>query len=186
MVLRRLSTVALLVLIAVTVAMAVFVVAARPALARDRDRVDVEWARAASALGTRYEQLGEAAGKAADALGEDRTPLAAIRRDVARWKALHFGSGSQTATQVLLANALEGEVVRLRTLVSSTGRLQSAPAVSAAMDALTQTDAPGPRRAYDDAVRVYEHARRGLARRLAATLLGYRSRPTLEVPATTS
>jgi len=174
----RARTIALAILIALVGALAAFVISSRPALDRNRDAADAAWVQLGPPLTARYQTLRDAGVAARTALGEDRSPLQAVARDTERWNALRIQGGS--ADQVLLANQLEGDAARLRALVTATARLRDAPPVQSALQAFAASEVGAAGTRYDDAVRTYEHGRRGLVRRLAASLLGYGARPLYE------
>jgi len=179
--------VALLVLaVVVMAALAGFVLTGRPELDRTRDRVDRQWVALRPPLDARYAKLGAFSTVVRNTLGEDRTPIRDTRVALAKWQRLRGARAARSTDEVAAANVLEGDAARLKAMVDASARLHDNNAVRDAMTAFDTATIEVGRRAYDQAVHDYEHARRGLVRRLATALLGYGARPVFESGATTT
>jgi LemA protein len=175
----RISAVVVVFLLALAVA---GTLAARPGLDRSRRAVDERWLALRSGLDTRYQALRAAGDATQAALGEAREPLPALASSLSAWERARRNPAGSVRDQVLAANRVEGVAARLRASVDATARLRNAPPVTSALATFTASDPSATRRAYDEAVRRYEHDRRSGLARFAAGMLGFEARPRFVLP----
>jgi hypothetical protein len=154
----------------------------RPDLVDTRDQVDATWAPLRAPLATRYEALGDVATGLTAAGAGDRAATVDLIAELERWRAFalrgpkHTDPGAEAAT----ADDLEALARRARANVAASARLTADPAIAAAFAAFDQAVvAPATVKAYNRAVRAYEHAREGTIKALVARALGYDARPVL-------
>ncbi len=177
--LRTLRRAVLVLLLLVAVAVAAIALTARPELDRARDDVTATWRSVRGPLTARYDLLATATDAASEAGGAGRDVVEDLGAALDRWRAA--ASGSPVSEQVAAANELEGLTRRLTAAVEASERLGGDAAVASALADLAGADIPEAARAFDDAVRDYESARGGTARRAVAGILGYDEIPALDL-----
>lgn len=173
----------LLALIVVLVGGAIaLVVVQRPKLDDARTKVDRTWTplRAPGQLVARYQTL-EGAVSAFDAAGgKDRDVSKAVHDALDAWtKALRDGGAEAQATA---ANTVEAQGTRLLANVLGSQRLKADKAVTDSLATFANTKAnPTLVDTYNRAVRAYEDTRTGTLALPVARVLGFGSRPALEL-----
>lgn len=179
---RRLRWIALLVAVLLVAAVVAALVFVRPTLEDGRDRADREWAPLRPALIARYDALEVVATALADAGAGDRAVTNDLDDELARWQryAVRGPKHTDPATEVTIANSLEGLARRVLANLIDSEKLRTNEALKAALQAYDQEIVPEPAvRAYNRAVRAYEGDRSGFVERVVAGALGYESRAVL-------
>jgi hypothetical protein len=175
---RRLRWVVLAVVVALVAAIVALVLVEKPKISDARDRVDKTWAplRAPDQLVARYQKLYGALSAFDAAGGSDRAVSKDLNASLRAWQAAL--KSHDAATQVRQANTLEGQGARLRANILAAPRFAAESAITEALLAFTAAQ-PKPTlvRAYNAAVRDYEHKRSGTLSRPVARLFGYDARP---------
>ncbi|MSO36708.1 MAG: hypothetical protein EXQ69_00480 [Acidimicrobiia bacterium] len=167
-----------LVLVLVTAAV-VLVIAVRPGLQGDAEAVDRAWEPLAKPLAVRYEALAGVA-EALDAAGaSDRDVTRRLRRVLSDWDLLVVTTDSPT--QAITANELEGLAARVGATVASSEKFKNDSALTAAITTFNEA-IPTPKQVatYNGTVEVYAGSRDGFWRGIVASLDDYPARPTLQ------
>jgi hypothetical protein len=175
--LRLLRIVIPLLVIAALVAGVIIVLSSRSELQSSRRQVDEAWAQLDRQLATRFDKL-----KAAnDAVRTIPGPLHKIVEQIdhaeTSWRDLR--SDGSVAAQVSTANTLEALGRRLVLAARAARRLQGKPAL-VTVNEFASTAPPDAAGTFETAVSQYEKERNRPARRLAASLLGYKSVPAYD------
>lgn len=168
-----------LLVLAAIVAGVVVVLSSRAELQSARRRVDAAWEPLRDALDTRYDKLAEAADAVRATPGPLHQLVIQIDRANVEWKNLGTNGGS-VAAQVTAANDLEGLGRRFVLAALATPRLAGNEPALAAVTAYASQKPPAVATRFGTAVSRYERERDRPARRLAATILGYKSVPTYD------
>ena len=182
---RRARGILVIVVVLLVAAAAALVLTARPRLEADRDRVDDRWAKLRQPLATRYEALVPVLDALRDAGDADRDVARDLSTALDRWQGLAKDPDAEAdaATEVEVANRLEGIAARVRATVAASARLQAVAPLVAALDAFSEAALdPTLVRRYNDAAARYQRSRQGFTRSLVADLLGYDARASLVVP----
>lgn len=164
--------------IAAIAAGVIIVLSSRSELQSSRRQVNVAWTQLQGQLDPRYDKL-----KAADdAVRSTPGPLHKIVEQVdsaiTNWRDLQTNGGS-VSSQVTAANKLEALGRRLVQAARAAPRLRGKPAL-ASVDEFASSAPPGAATAFEHAVSQYERERNRPARRLAASILGYKSVPAYD------
>jgi hypothetical protein len=168
-----------LLLLAAVVAGVVVVVTSRGELQSARRQVNAAWTPLRIALDSRYDKLANAADAVRETPGPLHQLVIQIDRASGEWKNLGTNGGS-VAAQVTAANDLEGLGRRFVLTALATPRLgDNAPAL-ALVSAYAAQKPPAVASDFGAAVTHYERERDRPARRLAATILGYKSVPAYD------
>jgi hypothetical protein len=180
--LRRLKWIVLLVVVVVAAGAVIAVLTTRPGLNDARNKVDRRWLTLRPSLVSRYAALTPVEQALVAAGGPDRAVTQDLRAELARWKDLAGRSGSDAdpGAEAAAANSLEALARRTRANMVN-GKLNGNQALSTALQSF-DTKVPAPPDAvgaYNQAVRAYQHERRGTVRSAVASLLGYGERPQL-------
>ena len=179
---RRLRWVVVLVAVLLVVAVVAALLLVRPGLEDGRDRVDQRWTPLRPALSARYDALDGVATALADAGAGERTVTKDLDDTLARWQqyAVRGPKHTDPATEVTIANSLEGLARRVLANLIASEKLRTNEPLQAAVQTYDQAIVPEPAvRAYNRAVRGYEDDRSGVLERLVAGALGYESRAVL-------
>lgn len=181
---RRLRHFALAIAMLVLAAVALLAFVARPALSKDRDRVDEAWRPLRPPLVQRYGQLRTALDSLKAAGIGGRKVVGDTEATLARWDSLlhTVAADADTESEVGVANTLEGELLRLHAAIAASARLKANADVVGKFHAVDVTT-PEPKLvdAYNAAARRYQNTREGLLRRYAADVFGFDARPNLEM-----
>ncbi|MFI5047033.1 MAG: hypothetical protein ACHQIG_08205 [Acidimicrobiia bacterium] len=172
---RRFRWVLLALAVVLVGVVAAAVIVEKPTLDDDEQAVDARWGDLRGALVPRYAAL-DGAVTALGAAGEgDRSVTKDLTADLAAWKrALDGGSA---ATQVEVANRLEGQGARLRANVVNAARLSQDANVVGALAAFDNAAPPGNVvAAYNRAVQTYEDDRSDTLGAPVALVLGFDAR----------
>jgi hypothetical protein len=155
----------------------------KPGLDDATDAVDQRWDALRGPLTTRYEKLATLVDALTQVGGPDRTITQDLRASVARWRSVVAASRqAQPEAEAASANELESLVARARADVAGTARLKGDAAVAQALEGVALTAPPAPDVvAYNQAVQAYERKRDRLPASLVADVLGFSSRPLLEL-----
>jgi hypothetical protein len=158
----------------------ILVLTSRPDLQNARDDVNTRWRAVRPGLEQRYALLAQANAATKRAGGPERDLVSEIERSLARW---HADTSKSVDVQVDDANELEALGRRLTNTVGNSARLQALPAVVTSSARFGASDPPVAANGFNKAVRDYEDARGGSLRRPVASLLGFSSISSLDVPA---
>jgi hypothetical protein len=177
---RRFGWILLALVVLLVAGAAALVVVEKPTLDDDRDAADARWAALRAPLVTRYANLDAALAAFVGAGGGDRSVAKDLQGELAAWK--KAVADGDAATQVAIANRLEGDGLRLRGNVLASPRIAGVPEV---VDKLAAFDGSAPPaelvRAYNTAVRTYEDDRDDMLRRPLTWAFGFDARPVLVV-----
>jgi len=177
---RRIRRISFTVLLALTTATVVLVVAVRPALQDATDTVQERWEPLRRPLGARYAALGRVAETLGAAGAGDRSVARELRDGLALWNLLRVTTDA--AGQAAAAADLEGLAARVRATTQEVDRLAAQPEIAEAMRGF---DATAPEeelvRAYNRSVLEYERRRRAPLRSIVADLDGYGPRRSLQL-----
>lgn len=178
--LRRLRRILFAVVLALTTATVLLVVAVRPALQDATDTVQERWEPLRDPLGTRYAALGRVAETLQAAGAGDRSVSRELRDRLALWNLLRVTTDA--AGQAATAADLEGLAARVRVTTREVDRLAVQTEIAEAMRAFDAT-APTENlvRAYNRSVLDYERRRRAPLRSIVADLDGYGPRRSLQL-----
>jgi len=167
-----------LLVIAAVVAGVIIVLTSRSELQSSRRQVNESWAQLSGQLDARYEDLKAAT----DAVRSVPGPLKRIVEQTdsaySNWRDLQANGGS-VATQVTTANTLEALGRRLVRAANAAPRLRDKPPL-VIVNTFAGSDPPAAAAAFDAAVNRYEKERNRPARRLAASVLGYKAVPAYD------
>ncbi|MCJ7672392.1 MAG: hypothetical protein MUP67_10185 [Acidimicrobiia bacterium] len=179
---RRLRWILLLLVLLVIGGVVAAALLVRPDLVDTRARVDATWAPLRAPLATRYEALGGVATALTDGGAGERAVTKELVAELARWQAFALRGPKHTdpGAEATSANKLEALARRARANVTASARLSANPAIPAAFTVFDQAVVP-PQivKAYNRAVRAYEHAREGILKAPVADALDYQPRPVL-------
>lgn len=177
---RRFGWILLALIVLVVAGAVALVVVEKPTLDDDRDAVDARWAALRAPLVTRYSNLDAALAAFVAAGGGDRSVTKDLQTELAAWK--KAVAGGDAATQVEIANRLEGDGLRLRANVLASPRIAGVADVT---DKLAAFDGSAPPaelvRAYNTAVQTYENDRDDTLRKPLTWAFGYDARPILVI-----
>jgi hypothetical protein len=179
---RRLRWIVVLVAVLLVIAVVAALLLVRPGLEDGRDRVDRRWTPLRPALIARYDALEGVATALADAGAGERAYTTDLRTELGRWQgyAVRGPKHTDPATEVTIANSLEGLARRVRANLIASARLSSNEQLQVALEDYDQAIVPEPAvRTYNRAVRAYEDDRSGFVERIVAGALGYDSRAVL-------
>jgi hypothetical protein len=167
-----------LALVAVVAGVGALALTSRAGLDDARDEVEDAWAKAEPQLGARYDALSAANDAVRDEGGGARSIVGELDTALARWHDA-TRTNANVASQIALANDLEGLGRRLRATVDGSARFDTdAIALTlAAFDASVIEAAATLNRAVD----AYSDERGGTLRRLVASALGHEAIPRLDV-----
>jgi hypothetical protein len=173
---RRRAPLLVIVVALLVGALAFAVVLPRRTLTAKRDAADTAFEALRPSLDARYATVPSILTALDTGGARDRTPTRDLRTALARWTAAAKGSDPTTLTDA--ANRVEGDVARTRALVGETPTLSTIGALTAAY---TAWDLARPAANLVDAntaaVHAYDAARRGVLRRIAASVGGFEARP---------
>jgi hypothetical protein len=173
----RLAVVVVTLLVAATVAL---VLASRPKLEDDRDRVAERWTPLRGPLAERYDELDGVLDELRAAGGGERDVARELDRSLRRWNGLRDASNADTDAEARTANELEGLAGRVRATVAASARLGDAQPLQEGLDAFALAAPPETAvSAYNDAARDYQETRESLRYGTVARVLGYDARPAL-------
>lgn len=181
---RRLRWIIPLSLLLVAAAVAAAYLTVQPDLADRRDRVDAEWSPLRSPLAARYAALGALTQSLVDAGAADRAVVESLTATLASWDRLALRGPKHTnpGAEARIANDLEALGRRVRANIAASARLNTNPAVTAALGAFDVAVVPPPLvQAYNRAVREYQDARNGTIDSLVASALAFDARPILQI-----
>jgi len=172
---RRFRWVVLALAVLLVGALVATAVTEKPTLDDDEHAVDTQWSALRDALTARYTAL-DGAVAALGAAGEgERAVTKDLTTDLAAWKASL--DGGSPATQVEIANRLEGQGARLRANIVNTARLSQDTNLVSALAAYDSAAPPKDAVAvYNHAVQTYEDDRTDVRRALVATIFGHDAR----------
>lgn len=177
----RVRRLLVLIVMLVVAGLVVLVVAVRPGLRSDADRIDESWQPLVAPLSQRYDALGGMIKGLQDAGVGDRSVTQALTRELAQWTVAR--TGTDAADQVARANRLEALGARGRAL-ARTDRLREVPPLQATVKAFDDTrPAAALLDRYNADVERYQRQRDGFWSRIVARLDGYPMRPTLQLAA---
>jgi hypothetical protein len=177
---RRLGwLVAALVVLAV-VAAVIAVVTVRPSLSDARDRVDRAFTPLQAPLDARYVALTRVEVALDTGGAASRTVTVDLTAALHQWQ--QVAHADDPATQVPVANQLEGLAQRVKANLLTSPRLQAIPTLQGALGGFDQAIVNPPAvAAFNQAVNAYQHARTGTIRRLVADTFGFDARAELEL-----
>jgi hypothetical protein len=177
---RRLFWISIVLLVLVVGAAVALVVTEKPTLDDGRDAADTRWTALRAPLTARYSQLDGAVAAFAAAGGGDRSVAKDLHADLDAWKKAIADDDPER--EVAIANRLEGDGRRLRANILASPRIAQVEDVVAKIAAF---DGSVPDvtavRAYNTAVRQYEHDRDATFRSIVARTFGFASRPVYAV-----
>ena len=151
----------------------------RSDLQNARDDVNTRWRSVRPGLEQRYALLQQANAATKRAGGPERELVSEIERSLAIWRA---DRSKPVDVQVDDANELEALGRRLTNTVDNSARLQALPAVVTSSGKFDDSEPPVAANGFNKAVRDYEDARGGSLRRPIASVLGFASITSLDVP----
>ncbi len=178
---RRIAIVALVVVVAGTVAL---VLTGRPRLSDHRDRVDERWTPLRVPLGQRYDQLAVVLAQLEEAGAGERDVSRELTRELQQWERLRRspGDGVDAGAEAAASNTLEGLAARATSVITNSARLSTVQPLVDAVTVLGQTRPPAQAvRAYNDAANRYQRTRESVRYAFVAKLLGYDARPAIVV-----
>jgi hypothetical protein len=167
-----------LLVIAALVAGVIVVLSSRSELQSSRRMVDEAWSQLRRPLDTRFDKLKVANEAVRDVPGPLHSIVLQIDNAETNWHDLQANDGS-VASEVTTANRLEALSRRLVQAAGASRRLEGKPGL-AAVNVFAATAPPAGARVFEAAVSQYEKERNRPARRLAASILGYKSVPAYD------
>jgi hypothetical protein len=176
--LRQLRIFILLLVIAAIVAGVIVVLTSRSELQSARRQVNATWPPLRSELDQRYKVLEAANAAAKDVPGPLHRIVTQVETAAKEWHDLLTNRGSVGA-QVTAANKLEALGRRLVQAARKAPRLRGKPEL-ATINNYASSEPPRGITPFEDAVSHYERERNRPARRLAASILGYKSVPAYD------
>jgi hypothetical protein len=159
----------------------ILVLTSRPDLQNARDDVNARWRALRPGLEQRYALLAQANAATKAAGGPERDLVSEVERALTAWQTDRTKS---VDTQVDDANELEALGRRLTNTVDQSARLQAIPTVVTTATRFDDARMPVAADAFNNAVRHYEDSRGGSLRRPIASVLGFSSITSLDVPTT--
>jgi len=173
-----------LLVIAAIVAGVVVVLSSRSELQGERRKVEDAWKPLRTALDTRYGALATAGNAVSDIPGPLHQLVVQVNRASADWRNRE-SNGASVESQVTAANDLEALGRRLVLAAKAAPRLVGNTTALASVVAYATSAPPASVAApFETAVDHYERERNRPARRLAASILGYKSIPEYDAPGT--
>jgi hypothetical protein len=167
-----------LLVIAAIVAGVIIVLSSRSELQSSRRMVDETWAQLDRQLSPRFDKLKAAGDAVRSVPGPLHTIVVQIDTAQKSWRDLH-ASGGSVAAKVTTANTLEALGRRLVLAARAARRLQGKPALDT-VNEFASSAPPASAKTFEIAVSEYEKERNRPARRLAASILGYKSVPAYD------
>lgn len=167
-----------LLVIAAIVAGVIVVLSSRSELQSSRRMVDEAWTQLQGQLDARFDELKVAEETVRKVPGPLHTIVVQLDTAETNWHD-QTANGGSVSSQVTTANTLEALARRLVQAARASRRLQVQPGL-AAVNAFAATSPPGAASVFEDAVSKYERERNRPARRLAASILGYKSVPAYD------
>ena len=159
------------------VAGATLALSSRPRLESDRSAVERNWRAVRSSLDDRYQLVDALAKKIAAAGGPSNPIVDQVDTAYTRWRAL--GRDAPVASDITVANTLEGLARRLDATVKGSAILKADASVTAALQQVAGARVPARVDDLNRAVDRYEKDRGGPLRRLVAGPLGFDAIPRL-------
>jgi hypothetical protein len=167
-----------LLVIAALVAGVIVVLSSRSELQSSRRTVDEAWSQLQRQLDTRFNTLKVVDETVRTVPGPLHTIVVQIDAIENKWHDQTTNGGS-VSSQVTTANSLEALARRLVQAARASRRLQGQPGL-AAVNTFAATAPPSGAGVFEIAVSRYEKERNRPARRLAASILGYKSVPAYD------
>jgi hypothetical protein len=167
-----------LLVIAAIVAGVIIVLTSRSELQSSRQQVNDSWEQLQGQLDARYDAMTDATDAVRSVPGPLKKIVAQIDSAYGNWRDLQTNGGS-VATQVTAANTLEALSRRLVQAARAAPRLRDKPPL-AKVNEFASTSPPRVAAGFDEAVTRYERERNRPARRLAASILGYKAVPAYD------
>ena len=177
---RRFGWILLALIVLVVAGAVALVVVEKPTLDDGRDAVDAHWAALRPPLVTRYANLDAALAAFVAAGGGDRSVAKDLQGELTAWK--KAVADGNAATQVEIANRLEGDGLRLRGNVLASPRIAAVADVTDKLAAFDgSTPPPELVNAYNTAVQKYEDDRGATLRKPLVWAFGFDARPLLVI-----
>lgn len=172
-----------IVVVGVVAITAASVVSMYPSLDDARAAVDERWGTAQTELARRYQGLA-ALSRAVRAVRGDFEILDEVDDGLADWEALTGTRPTPDADEEsAAANRVEGLGARLARAVTARPSLRQSPDVVQALRDYLAADVTGVLEGFNDAVERYDRARSRFPGRFFASIIGFDTLATVEVPA---
>ena len=169
-------------LIAAIVAGVIVVLTSRTELQSARRQVNEAWQPLGTELDARYKVLAEADGALKSIPGPLRPIVTQVETATKDWQALRRNDAS-IASQVTTTNKLEALGRRLVQAARAAPRLEGKPELATINSYASSSPARGAITPFEEAVSHYERERNRPARKLAASILGYKAVPAYDASA---